>query len=240
MKVVVVDVCCVINECMVKIWTSFEDGKDYFVFVFDVGLLVLHVSAQAVTQIFLFQKPTHELSEHLWKSGFLLNVHRQGFGPSEVLLLHNDVLNELLIVSPMELTDAVKFGAVSLLLDDFHSFLANVEANVLGCYTFGLEFLCFLFFNCLQRVLWLLLEKALGSRRSWLEVDELRTITEGISGHSHEVGRDEGFLDAIGVIFFEEEFREDIEGVILGRIEKRLLCDERVKVKVCVHRGSSF
>ena len=51
------------------------------------------------------------------------------------------MLDELLLVSSIELADLIDFFAVCLFLDNFHSFLANVEANVFGSNAFGLLFL---------------------------------------------------------------------------------------------------
>ena len=148
------------------------------------------------------------------------------------------MFDKLLLFYSMHFTYFFEFGAVGEFLYDFHSFLADVEADVFGGNALGLQPLDWILFNNFRKYLDFVGEEVLGRGRSGLKVDKLRAFAERVGGHSLEGGNDRLFY-AVGLIFFEEEAREHIEGVVLGRIEKLALFDERVKVEVCAHWGSS-
>ena len=125
-------------------WRSFQDDKNNFIFVFDVRFFILHVTVQAVSQIFLFQKPSHEFSEHFGKHCFTVHIHREGLWTCEVFFLVDDVLDEFFLICTEIFTNVSQLFAIELLLNHFDCFLADVEAHILGCNAFGLNFFVFL------------------------------------------------------------------------------------------------
>jgi len=77
-------------------------------------------------------------------------------------------------------------------------------------------------------------------RRGWYRLERSEGgFGKKISLYSIEWRELNGIFNAVSVSFFDIEVSEDIEGVILVRIEMSLSLYKGVKVW-CVHGGSSF
>ena len=83
-----------------------------------------------------------------------------------------------------------------------------------------------------------MLEQLFRSRRCRFERSE-GGLGKKVSLYSIEWRELNGIFNAVSVSFFDVEVSEDIEGVILVRIEMCLSLNKWVKVW-CIHCGSSF
>ena len=88
-------------------------------------------------QVFLLQKPFHEHFEHFGCTFVLLHEHLQCLWACQIFLYFQDLLDHFFRCLPVLCRDFLEFLVVNSGFHDLDSFLANVEADILGFGAFG-------------------------------------------------------------------------------------------------------
>lgn len=107
------------------------------IFVFNVFTQILHLAlVDCHSEILFGQKPFHERCEDLGLSCPCFQEAGQGLRSRKVLFLLNYQANEMLNIYAVQVTKILEFRLEDSFLDDFDSFLANVEACIFCIRTF--------------------------------------------------------------------------------------------------------